>query len=182
MLLSCPNLLLIAGTGRNSGKTTLACAIIRGFASQFPVYAVKISPHKHDKTGDQELLFEGNGFLIYKEKSENSTKDSARMLAAGASQSFYIACDDACVGPAFQQICKFIPKNSPVICESPALRAYAEPGIFIITDNDQVVSRKESVLQLTHTADRVINLFKINISELTSSISFNGAKWGMNDP
>jgi len=46
-----PNLLLIAGTGNKSGKTTLACRVIEQFR-QSGISAVKITPHFHDITLD----------------------------------------------------------------------------------------------------------------------------------
>ncbi|MBK8884338.1 MAG: hypothetical protein IPN67_18855 [Bacteroidales bacterium] len=48
-MITIPNLLLIAGTGTKSGKTTMACKIIRQF-SELKITAIKITPHFHETT------------------------------------------------------------------------------------------------------------------------------------
>jgi len=42
-----PNILLVSGNGRNSGKTTLACKIIERFSKDHEITGLKISPHFH---------------------------------------------------------------------------------------------------------------------------------------
>ena len=44
-----PNLLIIAGTGNKSGKTTLACRMIEQFRNP-GLISVKITPHFHETT------------------------------------------------------------------------------------------------------------------------------------
>ena len=43
------NLLLFAGTGTKSGKTTMACRIIAKFP-ELKITAIKITPHFHETT------------------------------------------------------------------------------------------------------------------------------------
>ena len=50
-----PNILTIAGTGRNVGKTTLACSIIKKMALNARITAIKITPHFH-KVDYQAML------------------------------------------------------------------------------------------------------------------------------
>ncbi len=47
MMKSMPNILLIAGTGRNVGKTLLACEIIQQLSKTMAVTAIKTSSHEH---------------------------------------------------------------------------------------------------------------------------------------
>ena len=73
-----PNLLLIAGTGIKSGKTTIACRIIEQF-SNLNITAIKISPHFHVTTLGLNIIYEEEGYAIYKETNSDATKDTSRM-------------------------------------------------------------------------------------------------------
>jgi len=84
-----PQLLIISGTGRNTGKTTLACDIISYFSNQIEITGVKISPHFHKHGKHIESLFESELFNLYWEITENSEKDTSRMLKTGAAKVFY---------------------------------------------------------------------------------------------
>ncbi len=50
-----PNLLIIAGTGNKSGKTTFACRLIEQFRS-LDIISMKITPHFHETTAGLKLL------------------------------------------------------------------------------------------------------------------------------
>lgn len=126
-----PNLLIIAGTGNKSGKTTLACLLIEQFRS-FGIISVKITPHFHETTPGLNLLKEGQEYSIFQETSQGTSKDTSRMLKAGASMVFFAKVTDRTLFQAFKDIMEFIPNGAPVICESPALRHYVTPGLFII--------------------------------------------------
>lgn len=179
MKLSYSNVLLIAGTGRNSGKTTVACELIRWFSRKNSVFALKISSHVHEPSENTVLLFEDISFRIFEEKSTDLQKDSSRMLACGALKSFYIESKDQTVDVAFQRLLDFIPENSPIICESPALHEFIHPGIFIITDNDNVVSRKVNIQNSFNEANVVVNVFHDYVEPLISAISFCKGEWKM---
>ena len=83
-----PHLLLIAGNGRNVGKTTLACKIIARFAGETEVTGLKITPHFHPVNED-DVVIQTNNFLIINE-TQISSKDSSLMLQAGAKQVFFV--------------------------------------------------------------------------------------------
>ncbi len=68
--------LVLAGSGRNAGKTAVGCALIR-MLPEFRWTAVKVSPHAH-----------GNLEPIWKERDSASDKDTSRYLAAGAERAF----------------------------------------------------------------------------------------------
>jgi hypothetical protein len=126
-----PNLLIIAGTGNKSGKTTLACRIIGQFAA-LGVAAVKITPHFHETTPGLILIEENEGYAIYRETNPDTGKDTSRMLSAGAADVFFAKTTDRTVSAAYESIMRMIPEGVPVICESPALRKFIEPGLFVI--------------------------------------------------
>jgi len=149
-----PNLLIIAGTGRNSGKTTLVCNIISQNRVN-NIIAVKISPHEHSITESSVQVMKGPDWEIFLENSTGSNKDTARMLAAGASRAYYIRADEGTAGEAFGQLLEKRESAMPVICESPVLRNYFDPGLFIIADSKNVINRKE-LTGMVHLADLIV--------------------------
>jgi hypothetical protein len=134
-----PGLLLIAGNGRESGKTTLACRLIKRIVSTAPVVAIKISPHKHN---------ESNGISIIEESSRTSEKDSARMLAAGALRSFYITAGDDELKDVIPLL-KELSDNYYILCESGGLRKVVQPGLFVIVNESSREHIKDSLELLT---------------------------------
>lgn len=125
------NLLLIAGSGRNSGKTTIACKIIEQFRI-LGITSVKISPHFHSPSKGLVSLCRKPGYEIFEETDINSPKDSSRMLQSGAYKSFYIQSTEDGIKNAFAYVYGNIPSEKPVICESPSLINYINPGLFIL--------------------------------------------------
>jgi hypothetical protein len=137
-----PNLIIVAGDGRNAGKTTMCCRIIREF--EIPgLVAIKISQHFHEPSEGLVLLAEQKGFAVYQETSLLTGKDSSEMLRCGASKVFYIQAEDKVVTAAVEEILTRFPAGSPVICESPSLISYYDPGVFIIMVSDNDSNRKD---------------------------------------
>jgi hypothetical protein len=171
-----PNLLIIAGTGNKSGKTSMACKIIMSF-SELSFTAIKITPHFHESTEGLIIIAESNGFSIYEETNVNSSKDTSRMLSAGAGKVYFAKVQDDNLVNAFNTIMDRIPAYIPVICESPALRNFVEPGAFIIMDSDSIYNKK-NIKQLQTLPHAMFKLEDLNsISSLP--IEFNGGKWLM---
>jgi hypothetical protein len=170
------NLLLIAGTGTKSGKTSVACKII----VQFPglkITAIKISPHFHETTTGLISISEKKGYSIYEETNRDTSKDTSRMLHSGAHKVYFAKVwDDQLLG-VFNEIMGYIPPNVPVICESPALRNYVEPGIFIIMSSNTVNKHKNiNYLQaLPHVMFKLEELEKIE----SLPILFENGKWAV---
>jgi hypothetical protein len=172
-----PNLLLIAGTGNKSGKTTLACRIIEDFRAK-EIMALKITPHFHDTTPGLLLLSENKGYSIYEELDPQSSKDTSRMLRAGARKVFFAKVTDNDLHNAFTEILKFIPDGTPIVCESPGLRYFIDPGIFIIMKSDTANNNKDinKLLRLPHVLMNLTDLS--NLRRLP--FSFNDEKWVFN--
>jgi hypothetical protein len=137
-----PNLLLIAGTGTKSGKTTMACRIIEQF-KHLNITAIKISPHFHETTPGLKVIHEEAGYSIYEEKNMDSAKDTSRMLLSGAGKVYFAKVLDDRLKFVFDKIMDLIPEGAPVICESPALRNFIEPGVFIIMSSETTRTQKD---------------------------------------
>jgi hypothetical protein len=169
-----PNLLIIAGTGTKSGKTTVACKIIEQL-KDLPITAIKISPHFHETTPGLISIAEDEGYAIYEETDRSSTKDTSRMLNSGASKVFFAKVWDDQITEVFNKIIDMIPSGTPVICESPALRNFIEPGVFIIMSSLTVNKHKD----ISHLQKLPHLMFKLEELENTATlpIGFDGGKW-----
>lgn len=169
-----PNLLLIAGTGTKSGKTTMACRIIEQF-KLLNITAIKISPHFHETTPKLKAIHEEAGYSIYEEENRDSTKDTSRMLNSGASRVYFAKVLDDRLKFVFDKILKLIPEGAPIVCESPALRNLIEPGVFIIMSSNTTNKRKNisHLQQLPHV------MFKLEELDIMRSIPvlFEKGKW-----
>ncbi len=174
---SVPGLLIIGGTGRKSGKTTLACNIISHFMDQ-NIIAVKISPHIHNLNSGSELVSAGDDYEIYRESSPEGTKDSAMMLKAGAKESYYIYSSDNSILQAFNMLISVTGQSSPVICESPVLRKYVIPGLYLLADSSLVTNRKD-LSSVNATPDITVILEKP--VDVAGMISIGGGKWRMRE-
>ena len=160
----------------------MACTIIKKASEDLLVTGLKISPHFHGGTESLKLLVGNANFNLYEETSTISDKDSSKMLQAGASKVFYIETTDGYIKDAFDAFTKFIEPNTPVICESPSLRNYIEPGLFFIMDNINNIDKKETILQWKDSADGFFNSVHDKEKEnLIEKIQFIGNKWILND-
>lgn len=171
------HLLLIAGTGRNTGKTLLASAIIEKFSVDFKITGLKISPHFHKGTSSLQSIYQNENFNLYQENSLTSSKDSSRMLKAGAHQVFYMECYDAYMQEAFEKFMQTIDIPGPIVCESPALRKYIQPGLFIIVDSKANLNKKQDVLELKQKADLFIETDLEDVEPIMNRIKYNQNCW-----
>jgi hypothetical protein len=170
-----PNLIIIAGTGTKSGKTTMACRIIEQFKN-LGIAAIKISPHFHETTAGLITLEEEPGrFAIYEETNRESNKDTSRMLQAGATHVYFAKVFDDRLLFVFNKIKELIQDGAPIVCESPALRNFVRPGIFIIMSSDSHNKLKNisRLLDLPHVMFKLEELAEIS----NFPIEFAKGKW-----
>jgi len=166
------NWLIIAGAGRNTGKTTLACSLLELYSHNSPA-AVKISPHFHDLDPDENILVRTQEFIIVKENRINQ-KDSSRMLQAGAAESYYVQVKDDSIDSMLAELLKLTGRGRPVICESGYLRTVIEPGLYFFmdySDNAGEGDRKEPV----PTPDRILSLKEID--SILPAVKYTGKSW-----
>ena len=169
-----PNLLLIAGTGTKSGKTSMACRIIEQF-NNLNIIAIKISPHFHETTTGLISKSEKKGYSIYEETNSNTSKDTSRMLHSGAHKVYFAKVWDDQLLNVFNEIMGYIPSNVPVICESPALRNYIEPGVFIIMYSG-VVNKQKNINYLQTLPHVMFVLEKLESLD-SVPIRFEEGRW-----
>lgn len=156
-------MLLLGSTGRNSGKTVLACAVIRHLSPQIPVIGLKVTtihgtgdvcPRGGEGCGVCSSL-EGN-YCITLEEDTGTGKDTEKMIAAGAEKVYWLRVRAGCMEEAVEAIGKVIPNGKPVVVESNSLRHLVEPGVFIVMKPNGSQAIKPSAQEVLDFADRVV--------------------------
>jgi hypothetical protein len=153
--ISMPSMLMIGGSGRNVGKTTLICAIIRKFAPAVPIIGLKVTsirPGEEDFHGHHEQPLEGD-FRIFEETNSASAKDTAKMLKAGAKKVYFIQSTDEQMQLAMDAFFKLIDKHNIIICETRSLRRLIRPGIFIMITDPSHKDFKSRAVEFENLAD-----------------------------
>ena len=172
-----PRLLIIAGTGRNTGKTTLACTIIRRFSPLKSVIGIKITPHFHKNSESGKVLIDMENLYVAEETDSSTGKDSSLMLKAGAIKSYFVMATDEHLREAFGEILKLIQSDSILVCESGGLRHHVIPGLFLMMKNSGTGSLKPGAEKLMRKADRGITFDGEKIDFDISTIELNDTRW-----
>jgi molybdopterin-guanine dinucleotide biosynthesis protein len=166
---------VVAGTGRNVGKTTLMEMLIERMAERYKVVALKTSVLRPD-----EKMFHGNHrmaepdeFFLLEETGKNIQKDSGRFLTAGADRSFFLSIGENKVLEALRAFEQFIGKRHIVLAESNVLPFIIDPAILIVVRDEQLKKRSSEVL--LNQADYVVNkmdrkAFKIIVEAVLEQI------------
>lgn len=174
------HLLIIGGSGRNVGKTTLALAIIRKISKETKVLGLKVSTHKHG-----EELFHGthtsllsDDYRISVETRMYPHKDTALMLDAGASSAYFIEASGHKVLEAYEKFkAQYNAVGQPIVCESRSLRKHVKPGLFILLVKEDEIKRDTnfymSLADHVHIYDN--NIMRLN--QLTDLITFGPEGW-----
>jgi len=163
-------MLLVAGTNRNVGKTTFICQLIKRLSLKQPVIAIKITPHFHESCQSCILLFQSQNLVITEEKSSTSSKDSSKMLDAGASKVFYIQGADGELNQVIEILKPIIPRDVALVCESAALRKLVKPGLFVVLSKEGEEVKNNEMVKLS---DVYIKDFNYQAGEF----SFFNRKW-----
>jgi len=172
------NILLISGSGRNVGKTSFICRVIKANAA-LKIVAIKITPHFHEPTPGLEEIAINKNYRVYIETNRNSEKDSALFVNSGAEKVIYIQTTDEYLGEAFAIALSKCHPVWPIVTESAALRKYISPGLylFIRKKDDEI---KSSATEMQKLADATLFSDGMEFSLNPESIVFN-QNWKIND-
>ncbi len=151
------NLLIVGGAGRNAGKTEFCCRLIQKLATHHDIYALKVSAVLPD-----ELMYHGDhsslpaDIKLFKEENSKSTKDTSRMLRAGAKAVYFLHGDNETIVKGYHQFKQQIPPGSLIISESNSLAAHIEPGLLVVVKaaGEDIKSRAAALLA---SADIVVH-------------------------
>ena len=151
-----PELVLVGSSGRNSGKTTAALALIESLRGAAPIAALKVttageaSEACHRGGDGCGACSFGPGYVLEQELDSASGKDTSRLLAAGADVSYWLRARDASLADGFARFHSLVKPGTLIVAESNSLRRVIEPGLFIMLANLDEPARPG--------AKRVVNL------------------------
>ncbi|QAA34853.1 hypothetical protein [Clostridium manihotivorum] len=177
-LISIEQMLMIGSTGRNSGKTTLASALINKFKSDIKVIALKVTTIEH-KNGKCQRGGEGCGvctnlkenFELIEEVDCNRNKDTSLLLSAGADKVYWLKCLKGHLEEGINYFMSKVPSDALIICESNSLRNVVIPGYFVMIKNTEINSFKESASKVIDMADFIIeNDFNKSLDMFVSNV------------
>ena len=113
------------------GKTFLACNVISKFYRQHEIVGLKITDHKHSDTANAATVYQHGQTILLEEKDPESTKDTARMLAAGANRSFLLQTNEDELENALTVLFSMIGQKSMIVCESGMVSRMIPKGILL---------------------------------------------------
>ncbi len=157
-------MLMIGSAGANVGKTELACAILRRFQGEGEdIVGIKVTTIK-EKDGQCPRGGEGCGvcsslegvYSILQETDTASGKDTARLLAAGASRVYWLRVLKTHLEEGLAALLDIVGPEVTSICESNSLRHVAEPGLFFVAERKGAKTWKPSALEVKEYADRTV--------------------------
>lgn len=166
------SMLLIGSTTKGTGKTKLACDIIRLFCKTENITAVKITP-------SDESSLPKNDFLLTEEKNTTAKTDSSKFLKAGAKRAYWLKVRKDSLQKGFDALLKTIGSNSIIVCESTSLRKIVEPGLFLIVKRNEETNLKPSAVDVRQFADRIVTFDGKKLDINLDEIKLEDSKWSL---
>jgi len=181
-MIKMPNMIMIGAAGKNIGKTTLASQIINNFKDNYGIIAIKITIIRDDGAffdGRNAVRVENlkNGYMITGETDFKSTKDTSRLLRAGAKKVYWLRTIKSHIWDGFNDIMRKIPDDAPIVCESNTLRNHVEPGVFVIVRSSNLNAIKPSAQKVWKYADKIIYFDSDEFDFEIDEILFKNGKW-----
>jgi molybdenum cofactor guanylyltransferase len=170
-------MLMIGSAGINTGKTTLACEVIKRFSKSTNITGIKVTTIKA-KDGSCPRGGRGCGvcssldgdFCITEELKRDSGKDTSRLLSAGAHRVFWLKVMRSHLQESITALLNIIGTNSISVCESNSLRHVIEPGLFLMVTAPNVKKWKASAKDVRRYVDKVVvsngSSFDFDITEI----------------
>jgi molybdopterin-guanine dinucleotide biosynthesis protein A len=156
-------MLMIGATGRNTGKTELACRVIRSHAAQVPIAALKVTtvvrtdgtcPRGGAGCGVCSSL--GEPWCVTRELDTDSGKDTSRLLGSGAREAWWLRVREESLRDGACGLLEHVPAGWVSVCESNSLSRVVEPGLFLQVRSASEGSVKTSARAVADLADRVV--------------------------
>ena len=183
-MIDAPHMLLMGSAGRNSGKTTFACALIKRLSGAHALFAVKVTTIQ-----DREEVCprggEGCGVCVDFEEAYNITeeqvrggvKDTQRLLGAGARAVYWLRVRKEHLAEGAAALMKCVGTDVPVICESNSLRQVLAPGCFLLFRHADATTIKATARAVLPLVDRTVlwdgARFDLDVAE----VFLSGNRW-----
>ncbi|MFC1496916.1 molybdenum cofactor guanylyltransferase [Verrucomicrobiota bacterium] len=187
-IIKIPGMLMVGAAGRNAGKTEFACSLIRMFSKEREIVGIKVTtitrkdgscPRGGAGCGVCSSL-DGN-YCITDEADAPREKDTARLLAAGASRVYWLRVMKSHLEQGMSALLDIAGRDSVTICESNSLRRVVEPGLFLMVKEKGSEKYKESAEAVKKYADRVVLSNGKGFDTDIKDIGFVGDKWALKE-
>ena len=136
--------IVIGGSGRNVGKTSLVCGVISALP-EFRWIAVKITSHEH-----------GVAEPVWEERDAGQGTDTARYLAAGAQRAFLVTTEDAELPIRIAELQAKIGPDAHLIFESNRIVEWLQPQLCLAAQGADEGEVKPSWARFAQCADATI--------------------------
>ncbi len=169
---------MVGSTGRNTGKTEFACALIRSLKERYTVHAVKITTIYDGCTtcirGDEGcgVCTSMKGELrLNEELRPGGKKDTSRMLEAGAERVWWLRVRERSLADAAKELTELVPEDGILVFESNSIRRVCEPDLFFMLGSPENAEVKESAKAVFGEVDRMVafdgKTFDFNIGSIS---------------
>lgn len=148
-------LLLVGGSSRHVGKTTLICDIIKNFSKSVPIIAIKIKTlHENDQRYHGKDMFPWiEDYKLFEEFDPGNNTDSSNMLRAGALRSFKLKVNALKLEEAFKSFLNLFNSRVLIICESNSIRKITIPDLYLFVQQKNNSIIKPNAIELEKYID-----------------------------
>jgi len=185
-MIDIPGMIMVGAGDRNAGKTEFVCSLIRKFGSEYNIIGIKVTTineldsgcPRGDKGCGVCATLEGN-FCITEERNNFSSKDTCRMLAAGAKKVFWLRVLKSHLEQGLTALLEVIGNDQVMVCESNSLRKVVEPGLFFMIRSGKATRCKSSAEEVIGYADDIVLFYGSQFDIDINSIKLIDGKWVM---
>lgn len=176
---------MIGATGRNSGKSTLACRLIERHTRTADVVGVKVTTIRERGIGECPRGGEGCGacsslegdWAITEELGQHPDKDTGRMRTAGARRVYWLRVCQEHLEDGFRALLETVGPDAPVICEATGARQVVLPGLFLMALDPGTDDIKPSAVGVRHLADREVLFDGTEFDLPLETVQWHNGRW-----
>ena len=179
-----PAMLMVGASGKDAGKTELACLLIRAFSPFLAIVGLKVSTLRDDFAGPAHQAYptpsesSAAPYLLAEEPAPGPGTDTARMLASGARRSFLLRSDSSHLEQGFAAF-RDRAGEAVIVCESNSLRKLVRPGLFLVIQKFGDDALKPSFVEMAGYADRVVHTDGSRFDFGPENVVFEQGKWSL---
>jgi molybdopterin-guanine dinucleotide biosynthesis protein A len=119
----------------------------------------------------------GDGFILQEELERRSSRDTSRMLRAGAFKAFWLQAQDSRLLAGLDALIASIPAGTAIVCDSDSARAFIEPGILIVVRHSSNGPMDENGAALVNAADLRCSFDGHCLDFRPDGLAFVGGRW-----
>ncbi|MBN1771380.1 MAG: molybdenum cofactor guanylyltransferase [Deltaproteobacteria bacterium] len=185
-----PGLLLLGAAGRNAGKTTLSCRVLRRLADRFALTGVKVTTvgpgaeHECPRGGEGCGVCRsfGGPFLLTDERDGPPGKDTTRMLEAGARRVLWLRVHRHALHAGAEALLKALGPHEPVVAESNMLRTVLDPDLFLMLRRTDTSAFKATAREVHGFADRTVRFDGAGHDLDLGTLDLVDGRWRLDEP